>query len=308
MVRINLARHYSVKKTLKNKVSYRIVIPVGILLILLVAVEMTYMYRGLIGQVRSSVYGVTQYRHVPVAVGRPVVADTAAKIAVQPTPAAIQKNRPDTLIQHPAGIPLSHALTTQMAFADNVCSLIKHTVPAGITVTSITMDSCSVIGIQGIGMSKDVVRALFAALRHEKVTIAKFPHTFIKFDKKQNGYIFFIHCRVRPGFGSDTAGVAALTVPATMDRITALADFSQLARKNHVLIQGAPLLASTEKKDGFIQSEYSFAVKTSYADFVTFIHSIRAAQLPCAVISCGLDTRPPSASGMLSRVVVLTLH
>ena len=308
MIRINLTRHYSVKKTLKNNVSYRIVIPVGILLILLVAVEMTYMYRGLIGQARSFACGVTQYRHVPAAVQHPVVADTAAKTAVQTTPAAIQKNRSDMLKQHQADVPLPRAQTTQMAFADNVCSMINRSAPAGITVTSITMDSCSAIGIQGVGMSKDVVRAMFAALRHEKVTIVKFPHTFIKFDKKQNGYIFSIHCRIRPGFGSDTAGVAALTVPATMDRITALADFSQLARKNHVFIQGTPSLVSTEKKDGFIQSEYSFAVKTSYADFVTFIHGIRTARLPCAVIGCGLDTRTPSASGILSRVVVLTLH
>jgi len=308
MIRINLARHYSVKKTLKHNVSYRIVIPVGILLILLVASELTYMYRGLIGQIRSSACGVTLYRHVPAAVQHPVVADTAAKPAVQTMPAVIQKNRSDTLKQHQVDVPLSRAQTTQMAFADNVCSMIKRTVPAGITVTSINMDSCSAIGIQGFGMSKDVVRALFAALRHEKVTIIKFPHTFIKSDKQQNGYIFSIHCRIRPGFGSDTGDAWALTVPATMDRITALADFSQLARKNRVLIQGASSLVSTEKKDGFIQSEYSFAVKTSYADFVQFIHDIRAAQLPCAVISCGLDTRPPSASGMLSRVVVLTLH
>jgi len=230
---------------------------------------------------------------------------TGKNASLQQSPAGVQKVRPDTSAQQQAAVRLPKYVLTELAFAGNVFGMLNRAIPAGVLLTALSMDSCSTVCITGTGMCKDSIRDMFTAIRHEQVNILRPPQTFIKAGKTSNTYLFTVVCTVRPSFCADVSPDFIVN-PAVSNRAAVLALVKKLARKNHIGMSKAPRVVTTQNKDGFIRTVYSFSAKTSYSDFGNFVQSIRDAKLPCAITGCTFVARNPSAERITSQMVITT--
>lgn len=337
MIRINLARYYTQKKTGAGRGPVMICI---VLAVVLIAAGGSWLF------LRQSMQGIQKKNSLQPIVSakidktRALIAptstpelnfpDTAAKkiVPVQTAPfnlsdtiakgvasgnlplAGNQAEPPLAVIRRDTSSPqpqIPGDLPCELVFAGRVCSMLNRIIPAGISLYAVSMDSCTSIHIEGGSMCKDPLREMFGALKHEKVTILRPPHSFIKSDKSENSYTFSVECSIRQGFCADTSGIDAVHA-CSMERRIVLAHVNQLARKNHLAQRKRLRLVSTEPVNGYIRSVYHWVTQSSYSDFYNFVQSLCADKLPCVFSQCILDARSPSAVVITSQIVVTTIR
>lgn len=223
------------------------------------------------------------------------------------TPTGAKKVKSDTLSHKQAQAGLPKEILNELAFADNVCDMVNRVIPKGITLSALYIDSCSAVRIEGSGMSKEPVREMFAAIKNEQVIIQKPPQTYIKADTKTNQYRFAVSCIARPGFCTDEPPDFVID-PSIAHRASVLILFKKMAVKSHVGMHGGLRLKTTENKNGFVRTAYTFSAQASYIDFVNFVQCIRDAKLPCAITGCVFDARHPSAIHITATLAVVSLR
>jgi hypothetical protein len=190
-------------------------------------------------------------------------------------------------------------------FASKCLDLLVRVVPEGIGLRSVEIDNFQTIYAIGLG-SKEPVEAVFSSLRKEDIRLLPKPYTFIK-PNQGGGYRFAFSCTAAWGLdlSDPLADITLKNVPLRNSLPLTIKQIAKIAAENSLTIKTAPRQESAIKIGGYRQFTYGFTARSSFADFVRFINSIRHARIQCAFKRINL-TAVNASNIAIDAVILLT--
>lgn len=177
----------------------------------------------------------------------------------------------------------------EVAYGKKIFETLSSSIPSGIGMKTLEIDNFMTVYSIGIGSSSELVTQTFAKLK-DNLGLLPQPYSYIK-DNGNKGFKFVITCK--PQFGLD------LSEPfQPIDHLFSKEDLPkkiqylrELAAEKKIQFKEGPVSIATEKIGDYSRIEFKWQCNGSYKDFVQLVNQLYSSQFPCAFKSIHIKAK-----------------